>query len=248
MSKIHRQLIVYDFDWSLADQDSDRWIFEVLAPDLRRKMKSLKDEIQWTDLVAQSLRELHARGHTREDIEGALKVMPFHPAMVRGVKAVKAASTPETTFFCLSNANSVFIKTILHSKGLENLFTEIVTNPAEWDPSGLLKLRRCVDPNGPQHSCKIGCSPNMCKGDELEAFLERHKPGFDRIIYVGDGSNDFCPILRLRSQDMILCRYYRGLEKRIAKEGEKEGLKCQIRYWAGAWEVEEIFKTLPDTL
>lgn len=35
----------------MADQDTDRWIFEVLAPDLRRKMKTLKNEIQWTDLV-----------------------------------------------------------------------------------------------------------------------------------------------------------------------------------------------------
>ncbi|ETW80594.1 hypothetical protein HETIRDRAFT_418592 [Heterobasidion irregulare TC 32-1] len=245
---IERQLIVFDFDWSLADQDTDRWIFEVLAPDIRRKMKTLKEEIQWTDLIAQSLRELHERGGTREDIEGALKIMPFHPAMVRGVKAVKAASKPATTFFCLSNANSVFITTILQSKGLQDLFTEIVTNPAEWDPSGLLKLRRRVDPAGPQHSCKVGCSPNMCKGDELEAFLARHRPDFDRIIYVGDGSNDFCPILRLRSQDMILCRQYRGLEKRIAKEGEKEGLKCQVRYWAGAWEVEEIFKQLPNVI
>lgn len=109
----------------------------------------------------------------------------------------------------------------------------------------------------------------MLVGDELEAFLARHRPDFDRIIYVGDGSNDFCPILRLRryrsvscntmmrsdslcmsifSQDMILCRQYRGLEKRIAKEGEKEGLKCQVRYWAGAWEVEEIFKQLPNVI
>lgn len=35
----------------MADQDTDRWVFEVLAPDLRRKMKNLKNEIQWTDLV-----------------------------------------------------------------------------------------------------------------------------------------------------------------------------------------------------
>jgi pyridoxal phosphate phosphatase PHOSPHO2 len=35
----------------MADQDTDRWIFEVLASDLRRKMKNLKDEVQWTDLV-----------------------------------------------------------------------------------------------------------------------------------------------------------------------------------------------------
>lgn len=36
---------------SLADQDSDRWIFEVLAPELRRKMKDLMKDVQWTDLV-----------------------------------------------------------------------------------------------------------------------------------------------------------------------------------------------------
>lgn len=49
------------------------------------------------------------------------------------------------------------------------LFEEIVTNPAEWDPSGLLKLRRRIDPNGPQHQCKVGCSPNMCKGTALRS-------------------------------------------------------------------------------
>lgn len=101
--------------------------------------------------------------------------------MVRGVKKLKETADPTTTFFCLSNANSVFISTILKvtrviifshhvnetrtkSKGLENLFEEIVTNPAEWESSGLLNLRRRVDPNGPQHSCKVGCSSNMCKG------------------------------------------------------------------------------------
>lgn len=51
------------------------------------------------------------------------------------------------------------------SKNLQDLFDSIITNPAEWTPDGLLKLRRKVDPNGPQHSCKVGCSPNMCKGE-----------------------------------------------------------------------------------
>jgi pyridoxal phosphate phosphatase PHOSPHO2 len=38
----------------------------------------------------------------------------------------------------------------------------------------------------------------MTIGEELDAFLKRHTPDFDRVIYVGDGSNDFCPVLRLR--------------------------------------------------
>ena len=105
-----------------------------------------------------------------------------HPAMVRAVTKAKEKSNPKTTFLCLSNANSVFITTILkvctspviilnlfdrpllQEKGLENLFDEIITNPAKWEPSGLLNLRRKVDPDGPQHSCKVGCAPNMCKG------------------------------------------------------------------------------------
>jgi pyridoxal phosphate phosphatase PHOSPHO2 len=44
---------------------------------------------------------------------------------------------------------------------------------------------------------------------------------------------------------MVLCRRYRGLESKIAKEGKELGLKCEVKYWAGAWEVEEIFNSLP---
>ena len=64
-----RLLVVFDFDWyfphilsvnvpvlivslrSMADQDTDRYIFEVNAIDLRRKMRDLDDTVQWTDLV-----------------------------------------------------------------------------------------------------------------------------------------------------------------------------------------------------
>ena len=55
---------------------------------------------------------------------------------------------------------------IQQSKGLADppLFTEIVTNPAHWEPNGLLRLTRRIPPDGPQHSCRVGCSANMCKG------------------------------------------------------------------------------------
>ncbi|KAF8813816.1 hypothetical protein BYT27DRAFT_7220167 [Phlegmacium glaucopus] len=232
----NQQLIVFDFDWSMADQDTDRWILEVLAPDLRRKMVQLKEEIQWTDLVAQSLVEAHARGITKEQIIHTLQIMPYHPAMVRAVTNLKAGG--KTTFLCLSNANSVFISTILESKGLETLFQEIITNPADWEPSGLLKLRRRVDPAGQQHSCKVGCS------EELDAFLKRQGVEYDRIVYIGDGGNDFCPILRLRSQDLVFCRLHRGLQRRIEHDTEAKALKPSVRYWGGAWEIEEMFSKL----
>ncbi|KAJ7446267.1 phosphatase phospho-type [Mycena galericulata] len=162
MATAQRQLVVFDFDWSMADQDTDRWVFEVNAPEIRRWIEDNEGKIQFTDMIAQALRDAHARGVTRAQLEHALRIMPFHPAMVRAITNLKAAG--KTTFFCLSNANSVYISTILKDKGLDTLFTEVVTNPAEWEPSGLLALRRRVDPNGPQHTCAVGCSANMCKG------------------------------------------------------------------------------------
>ena len=97
-------------------------------------------------------------------------------------------------------------------------------------------------------------------GDELDAFLGRHKHAYDLMAYVGDGENDFCPILRLRrfrylrfdwmhlidicSGDIAFVRRGRGLQRRIEREGPQRGLKCQVKYWAGAWEVEEYFTQL----
>jgi pyridoxal phosphate phosphatase PHOSPHO2 len=50
-------LIVFDFDWSMVDQDTDRWIFEVLDIQIRRKMEDLETKMQWTDIVSVLLRQ-----------------------------------------------------------------------------------------------------------------------------------------------------------------------------------------------
>lgn len=163
--------------------------------------------------------------------------------MNRGVRNLKSSTSPETTLFLLSNSNTIYIDTILSAQGLTSpqIFDEIVTNPAQWSSNGTLQLSRRVPATAErQHACKVGCSANMCKGEELEAFLSRHGgfEAFDRVMYVGDGGNDYCPLLRLREgKDVAFVRRFRGLEKRIKEEG---GVKCGVRWWAGAWEVETL--------
>ena len=84
--------------------------------------------------------------------------------------------------------------------GMTDIFEEIITNPASFADNGLLEINRRVLASDPkQHSCKVGCSANMCKGEELEAFIEKKggRSTYDRIVYIGDGTNDFCPLLRM---------------------------------------------------
>ncbi|KAF8706145.1 putative Phosphatase, partial [Rhizoctonia solani] len=242
MPEVKSQLIVYDFDWSMVDQDTDRYVLEVLSPKLRRKLEDDYGETEWTDLLAGVMHDLHDEGATREQIEHALITLPYHPAMIRGVKALKAANSPKTTFLCLSASNHVYIRTILAHNGLSDLFTDIVTNKAEWH-GDRLDIRRHIGPDDPPHGCTVGCSPNLCKGSELTSFLARCGETYDRIMYVGDGSNDFCPSVRLSENDVVLCRRDRALERRI--KGAPEGqLKATVKYWEGAWEIEEYFNSL----
>jgi pyridoxal phosphate phosphatase PHOSPHO2 len=87
--------------------------------------------------------------------------------------------------------------------GLTDLFTTIITNPAHWDTSSpnTLLVGRLIPKDSPdQHTCQMGCLVNMCKGDELDRWLNS-KGGleaFEKVVYVGDGGNDFCPLLRMR--------------------------------------------------
>lgn len=37
-----KTLIVFDFDWSFVDQDTDRWVFEVLSTKHRRLLQDRK--------------------------------------------------------------------------------------------------------------------------------------------------------------------------------------------------------------
>ncbi|KAK9899431.1 hypothetical protein P389DRAFT_48499 [Cystobasidium minutum MCA 4210] len=242
-----KQLVVFDFDCSIPDNDTDRYVLEVLDPKLRLRMEELKDKMQWTDLVADTMVELHKRGGTKEDVISALQVLPVHPAMKRGVRNLKARKDIDTTFLCLSNSNQVYINTILQHHGLTDIFSDIITNPAAFTSDGMLEVkRRVLASDTKQHQCTVGCSANMCKGEELEAYIEQHggRSAFDRIVYVGDGSNDFCPLLRLKSTDLALVRFDFALARRIAKQGESAGMTVPVKYWDGAWEVELAFEAL----
>jgi pyridoxal phosphate phosphatase PHOSPHO2 len=81
----------------------------------------------------------------------------------------------------------------------------------------------------------------MCKGAELDAYVDAYggKAAYGRIVYVGDGGNDFCPLLRMREGDLALVRKGFELDIRIREEGLKEGLKCEVKLWEQAWQIEE---------
>lgn len=112
---VKTQLLISDFDESFSDADTDRWIHEVLSLPLRRKFEEIGQSktMQFTDMCAYLLEELHKEGKTPRDIIQAQEKLYVHPAMIRGVKALKSNKSPKTDCFLLSNSNQVYLETVL---------------------------------------------------------------------------------------------------------------------------------------
>jgi pyridoxal phosphate phosphatase PHOSPHO2 len=89
------------------------------------------------------------------------------------------------------------------------------------------------------------CNPNICKGTELDGWIKENGGwnAFERVSYVGDGKNDFCPMVRLRKGDWAMVRKDLGLDLML-KEGKEAELQADVKRWEGAWEVDELFQAL----
>ncbi|KAL0371770.1 UNVERIFIED_CONTAM: Inorganic pyrophosphatase 2 [Sesamum calycinum] len=103
------------------------------------------------------IKEVHAQEKTLEDIKEVLRRVPMHP---RVVPAIKKAHALGCDLRIVSDANTLFIETILDHLGIKNCFTEINTNPNYIDDQGRLRISPYVDFHTCPHGCNL-CPPNM---------------------------------------------------------------------------------------
>lgn len=79
-------LVVWDFDWSLIDENTDTWIFKALAPGLVDDLKRTEQFPVWTDRVQDALRRLFAEyGVTRDTLLETMQGIPIHQGMIETV-------------------------------------------------------------------------------------------------------------------------------------------------------------------
>lgn len=175
----------------------------------------------------------HARGHGE------------HPAHRGHARALTFISENKSDIDCIiiSDSNTVFIDWVLHASGLKSAIDDVFTNPANIDARGYVSVR-CFH----AHDC-TQCPINLCKRRVLHDFRENQaKAGvhYERICYIGDGGNDFCPIKELREGDIAMPRKGFTLEKLLCKaisEGP-EALGAKIMPWTSGNEILRELRAL----
>ncbi|KAF9104921.1 hypothetical protein BGX29_000978 [Mortierella sp. GBA35] len=211
--------------------------------------------MQWTDLQNECLKEYHEQGGSGENIRTSLTKIPLDSNMIQACQLLHSKGW---MLAIVSDANQIYIEGILEHYGIRNLFSAIITNPAYWDARDRLHIQRLIPADGPPHGCTTGgCSLNICKGQEVDKLLlqlhntpERKGDVAEpsgkavspiKMIYVGDGRNDYCPALRMKTlDDIYFVRRGRSLEKYLNLSDApqvREAIHARIVYWDKAGEI-----------
>ena len=237
--------VIFDFDHTMIDCNSDTYIFDNLSPDLVPVMKEAMTTThpQWTQLMQHMINLLLTRVSIKE-LESCLETCPLTTDMQTVLQSLHAN---RHTVTIASDANTFFIETILKKYNMLQYVNEIYSNycTVDRENNSVTLVQFCEYINKP-HSCDV-CPINMCKGEILQRLFSQsvtqipsQKTHYDRIVYVGDGTNDYCPGRLLTTNDHLFVRKGYRLDKFI-NNGSPHNLQCNIHYWTDYSDLHKLF-------
>ncbi|XP_067139306.1 pyridoxal phosphate phosphatase PHOSPHO2-like [Centruroides vittatus] len=210
-----KELLVLDFDHTIINENSDVFVIR-LAPEgrLPPRIKELYKPDGWTLYMKTVFLYLYQNNIRPADFFGCLDKI----SLVTGMKELltNLHATKRFEIIVISDSNTVFINYILKNAELDFVVDEVFTNPAYFDSEGCLHLK--------EYHLQDWCdksSKNLCKGSILQSYVAKRKQediSFSRISYVGDGQNDFCPLLCLSRNDCAFPRIGYSLWKKLKEE------------------------------
>ena len=129
------------------------------------------------------------------------------------------------------------IKYVLKYHGFLDLIDNFILNKCEVqgdDAERLIYVPRDQFP----HHCDL-CISSQCKGLELKKYLEKNSgKKYEKIIFVCDGGNDFCPSKKiLKKGDIVFPRVDHGLYRKLFEKNLKNELICDVFPWKTADEI-----------
>ncbi|NWI36484.1 PHOP1 phosphatase, partial [Picathartes gymnocephalus] len=235
-----RFLLVFDFDETIVDENSDESVLRGRA--LPEPLRQSPRGGSYNEHMQRVLAFLGEQGVRPADFRAVYENIPLSPGMA---ELFQFLSKHQELFelVLISDANVFGIEAKLRAAGALSLFRKIFSNPASFDRRGFLTL-------GPYHSHKcLECPANMCKRKILTEYLAqraREDAEFQRVFYVGDGANDFCPAGTLTAADVAFPRKGYPMHRLIQERQEKQpgAFQAEVVPWESAAEVARYLQEM----
>lgn len=233
---IKQALVIFDFDHTIVDDNTDTVVRKLLPKDSLITAENVyKKTNSWTLYMEQVFYSLHKSNISKEKIISVIQNIPPVKDMDVLIKSLDG-KTYETII--ISDSNSVFINEWLKFHKLDNKIKKIYTNPSWFDGNGLLNIEFYEH----QTSCELS-EINLCKGNAMETYKNERKNEnveFKSLVYIGDGRNDFCPAIRLSNNDFVFPRINYPLFKLIEKK--RSAVDAQVFPWQNGSDIIKVFQ------
>ena len=235
-------LLAFDFDHTIIDDNSDTYINQLIPGG--KVPKNLKRISNWTMFMQSIFTLLHEENIRKDQILACLNTIPLAPHMKEFLELI-----PQEYVDCIiiSDSNMVFIDSILRHHDIRGIFSDIYTNPACFEDSGLLRIKMYHE----QDWCHLSAI-NLCKGHILRSHVEeKQRCGVEYayIGYVGDGTNDYCPSMCLNQHDGIFARRgYKLLSTIKNMKSKGQDTAANVYPWKNALEIQTVMNRWGDNL
>ncbi len=254
------KLAAFDFDHTIINSNSDIYIDKILLEKtscINKKSYEYPVEVEnkhdsnggWTERMNAVFEYMFSKyGVKGKDLLECLEDIKIDDSMIDLIKLLKNNGYE---LIILSDANSLFIETILLKNNLFNFFDKIYTNKAFIDENECLvvkPLNQIYNQNGEPFKCSTGfCTSNICKGTIFNDHLNKLLPDnfVEHLLFVGDGRNDYCGGLSLNKNNHFCVRKNFNLSKLLSKkENMVKSIRADIVYWDSAHDIIENLKNV----
>lgn len=222
-------LLVWDFDHTIVDCNSDEYIpsqFSDVRDVQSHFIELMGSGFSWHKCVEIQMSFAVSNGASLSSIKEAAAKMPYLIEVKKSLEDITSLDPEDTRIkphqVILSDGNTAFIETFLkYNNMLHHFNLDIISNIGILSEHGNLTVTPQSSPNG--HTCPR-CPSNLCKTEALRQLLAKQfgakRP---QIIYVGDGTNDACPALKILGEnDVLLARCGQRKENKSNIHGPQE--------------------------
>ena len=229
-----KKLAIFDFDSTIKKTTMEGGGLVVLLPDqkLTQEMIQCKLDKDWDGLRISIANELNSLNQvSKQDI---INACAKEGQLIQYIDKTIKFLAEDHDIVIISGALDEFVKIFLDANGILEYVTNVLSTPATITDEGKIVIK-----NYPENW--IGPCPitgrKLCKENVLKDYIHRKNNQYDEMVYVGDGSNDFCAARTLGIKDIICPRQGYTLDKMLQEE--EEFISAHITPWKDGLDLVE---------
>ena len=148
-------------------------------------------------------------------------------SVIKGMDQVLKALHKDHDIIIISDSNTFHATHVLKLFGLDQYVSAVFSRPLTLKENGQLV------PSDLKAAWKAPCQyggRNVCKGQVL---MDYAGDKYEKILYTGDGTNDFCPSMNLSGNALVMPRRGYSLEKLL----HSSNYQAEVKTWNDGYEI-----------